>query len=118
MTLSFRSRITGLLTCLVAGASIISVSFARSVFRGMLDRSGTADLPRPTVLALAVTHPWFLLLFLLFCLGAVAVTEATVKTEATRILVQVIILLVLEPLLAVALSGFFVSFYIPKVPIP
>lgn len=114
-----RSRITALLTCAAAIASFVSLRFARSVFQGLLGRSGTADLPRPTVFVLGITHPAFLLFFLLICLAVVVAAEAAVKSEATRLLVQVAVLLLLVSLLAVvALPGFLIPFYIPDVRIP
>ncbi len=114
----FRSRITALLTCVAAVFAVISLRFARSVLLQMLERSAAgAALSKLTAFALGVTRPAFLLSFLLVCLAAVAVAEATVKTEASRLLVQAAILLVLVPLLAVALTGFLISFHIPNVSI-
>lgn len=118
MTAVQRSRITALLTFAAAIASFVSLRFARSAFQGMLGRIGAADLPRPSVFALGVTHPAFLLSFLLICLGAVVAAEAAVKSEATRLLVQVAVLLLLISLLAVALPGFLIAFHIPDVRIP
>ena len=119
MAMSFRSRITGLLTCVTAVVAIVSLRFGRLVFVGMVERSNHADaaLSRLTVFALGITNPAFLLPLLLVCVAAVAVTEAIVKTEASRLLAQAAILQVLVLVLAVALSGFLIAFHIPDVTI-
>lgn len=119
MTMSFRSRITGLLTCATAVVAIVSLRFGRLIFLGMLERSNSADaaLSRLTVFALGITSPAFLLPLLLVCVVVVGVTESMVKTEASRLLVQVAILQVLVLILAVALSGFLIAFHIPDVTI-
>ena len=86
---------------------------------GMLERGNTdLALSRLTVFALGVTRPAFLIAFLLVCIAAVALSEATVKTEGVRLLNQAAILLVLVLLLAVALSGFLIPFHVPRVTIP
>lgn len=118
MTPNVRTRITGLLTCLLAGASLISVHFARLVLDGLLGHSGTVHLPRPAVYALALTRPELLLLFMAACLAVVALSEAVVKAESSRLLIQVLVLLILGSVLAVVLSAFFISFHIPDVAIP
>lgn len=119
--MSSRSRMTGLLTWAAVIASFISLRFARSVLEGMLVRSGTTDaaaLSRPTIIALGLTRPAFLLSILLLCLAVVAIVEATVKTETSRLLVQIAVLSIVVGLFVVVLSGFFISFYIPDVRIP
>ena len=120
MSMSFRSRVTGFLTCVAAVVAVVSLRFGRSVFLGILERSNTPDnaLSNLAAFALGATRPAILLLFLLFCLAVVAVAEATVKAEVSRLLVQAAILLLLVSLLAVALSGFLISFHIPDVRIP
>ena len=115
--MSLRSRITGLLTSGAATAAVFSLRFARSVFVTMLERSHSGDIavPRLTTFALGITRPFVLLPLLLVCLVAVAASEARLKDEASRLLVQAVVLLVFVPLLAVALSGFLISFHVPDV---
>lgn len=114
----FRSRITGFLTCITAVVAVLSLRFGRSVFLGLLERNnGDVALSRLSLLAVRITEPVILLLFLAICVAAVAVTEAVVKTEASRLLVQAAILQLLVLVLAVALSGFLISFHIPEVTI-
>jgi hypothetical protein len=117
--MSFRSRITGLLTCVTAVVAVVSLRFGRTVFLSMLQRAGGRDpaLSSLTTFALWMTHPAVLLPVLLVCFAAVVTSEAIVRTEATRLLIQSAILQVLVLLLAVALMGFLVSFHIPDVTI-
>lgn len=117
--MSFRTRITGLMTCVTAVVAVVALRFGRGVFLGMLERSNNGEpaLSRITVVALTITHPAFLLLLLALCVAAVSVTELKVKTEAGRLLAQAAILQTFVLLLAVALSGFLISFHIPDVTI-
>jgi hypothetical protein len=117
--MSFRSRITGLMTCVTAVVAVISLRFGRGVFLGMLERSNSGEpaLSRITLAALTITNPAFLLLFLVVCVGAVVVSEVKVKTEAGRLLAQAAVLQAFVLLLAIALSGFLISFDIPDVTI-
>ena len=113
-TKSIRTRITGLLTCGAAVAAFVSLRFSSVVVQRMLGDAGAA-LPRPAVIAMAITRPSILVPILVVCFVAVAASEVTLKTEASRLLVQATILLLLVLLLAVVLSGFFISFHIPEV---
>lgn len=115
----FRTRITGLLTCATAVVAVVSLRFGRAVFLGMLERTNQAEpaLSRLTVFALGITKPALLLALLLVCVAAVVLTEAIVKTEPGRLLAQAAILQILVLVLAVALSGFLISFQIPDVTI-
>lgn len=109
-----RSRITGVLTCGATVLAFVSLRFSSAVAQRMLGHAGS-DLPRPAVLALSLTAPSILIPFVLICTGAVAVCEFNAKTESTRLLVQGAVLLLVVVLLATALVGFFISYYIPDV---
>ncbi|MCU0290518.1 MAG: hypothetical protein MUF10_00795 [Thermoanaerobaculaceae bacterium] len=115
-----RSRIAGLLTCGAALGTHVSLRFARSVLVGMLDRGGIGDsaLSGLTVFALAITRQAILVPVLLACVAAIVWCELTVRTDGTRLLVQVAVLLLLVLLLAVALPGLLMPFHIPDVHIP
>ena len=109
-----RSRITGLLTCGAALATVGSLRFSASVVRRMLEHAGS-DLPRPAVLAVAITRPAVLVPVVLVSLAVVAASEINLKAEGSRLSVQVLVLLLLVFLLAACLVGFFISFDIPDV---
>jgi hypothetical protein len=115
-----RSGITGLLVCGAVAIGFVSLRFARSVLVAMLGRSGMEDaaLPRLTVVAQAITHPAILAPVLLACFVAVAACILTARTERTRLLVQVAVLLLLVLLLAIALTGLLMPFHNPDVPVP
>lgn len=114
---SRRSILTGLVTCGAAVAAFICLRFSHSVLLGMLGAHADvdADLPRLAVFALNFTGPRNLAAVLLICIAAVVVSEAALKTEASRLLVQGAVLLLLVVLLAVSVAGFFISFHIPDV---
>jgi hypothetical protein len=109
-----RSRITGLLTCGASVLAFFSLRFSESIVLRMLGDLGS-DIPRLAVVALSLTGNRFLIPFLLVCIGAIVVSEVTVRTGSTRLLVQMAVLLLVVALLALALVGFFISFYIPDV---
>lgn len=115
-----RSGVTGLLVCGAVVAGFASLHFARSVLVAMLSRSNMKDaaLPRLTVFAQAITHPAVLAPVLLACFVAVVASMLTARTEGTRLLVQVAVLLLLALLLAVALAGLLMPFHIPDVRLP
>jgi hypothetical protein len=119
MPAKFRSRVTGLLTCVAAVVAAVSLRFARSAFVGIVDRGFGADavLSRLTTFALGVTRPAILLPLLLLCVAIVVAAEVTAKSEAVRLLVQVLVLLILVSLLAIVLAGFLITFHIPEVTI-
>jgi hypothetical protein len=112
-----RSKLTGLLTCGAAITAFVCLRFAASVLLEMLERTAGeyAELPRLAAFALTLTCPWILVPLLLLCVVAVVVSEATLESEANRLLVQAAVLLLLVVLLAMALAGFFIPFYIPDV---
>jgi ABC-type amino acid transport system permease subunit len=112
-----RSRITGLLTCGAALATVGSLRFSATVAQRLLADAGSA-LPRPTFLALAVTRPAVFVPMIMACVIVVAASEINLKTEANRLSVHVVVLLLLVVLLAACLVGFFISFHIPDVHIP
>jgi hypothetical protein len=117
--MGFRSRITGLLTCVTAVVAVVSLRFGRMIFLSMLQRVSGPEpaLSRLTTFALWMTHPAVLLPVVLVCFAAVVTSEAIAKTESTRLLIQCAILQILVLLLAVALTGFLISFHIPDVTI-
>jgi hypothetical protein len=116
-TKSLRSKFTGLLTCSAAVAAFVCLRFSHSVLQGMLGTLGgvDADLPRLAVFALKLAGPGILAGIVAICLGAVVASEATLESEAKRLLVQVAVLLLLVILLAVSVAGFLISFHIPDV---
>lgn len=111
------TKLSGLLTCGAAVLAFLCLRFAASVLQGMLGIAvgEHADLPRLAAFALTVTGPWVLIPTLLVGVAAVVASEATLEREASRLLVQAAVLLLLVILLAVCLAGFFISFYIPEV---
>jgi len=114
---SIRSKFTGLLTCGAAVTAFVCLRFSHSVLQRMLGTRGgvDVDLPRLAVFALRLTGAGSLAAILLICIAAVVVSEVTLKTEASRLLVQGAVLLLLVILLVVSVAGFFISFYIPDV---
>jgi hypothetical protein len=116
-TKSLCTKLTGLATCAAAVLAFICLRFAASVLHRMLGFAvgEYADLPRLAAFALSLTGPWLLGPFVLLCIAAVGVSEATLDRVEFRLLVQGGVLLLLVILLAICLAGFFISFYIPDV---
>jgi len=112
--MGIRSRLTALLTCGAAAVSYAAVRMAGSVVQPMLEPAGSA-LPRPAVVALAVSRPAILAPIVVLAVVVVVASEAVLKAEAVRLSVQVVVLTLLVLLLAACLVGFFISFYIPDV---
>ena len=117
---SARSRITAVLICGALGLAFVALRFARSVLVATLERAGLqhGELSRLTEVALAVTRPGVLTAALLACGAAVACSEVTVRSEGTRLLVQVGALLLLAMLLSAVVAGLLMPFHIPVVRIP
>jgi hypothetical protein len=104
------------LVCGAAVAAFVALRFSASVFHRMVGHAGS-DLPRPAILALAMTRSWVLIPLVLLCIALVGTWEIKVGRESHRLLVHVAVLFLLVLFLAVSMWGFFVSFYIPDVQI-
>ena len=115
--MSVRTRITGVLSCVVAIIALVSLGFSRMVLMAVAEDIGLGggEQSMLTVVALALTGPVALAAFLVACLAAVAAAGLIANAEAGRFIVQLAVLILIVLLLAVALAGFVMPFVMPVV---
>lgn len=114
--MSVRTRITGVLSCVVAILALASLAFSRGVLVALIEDGGLGgERSMLTAVSLALTGPVALAAFLVACLAVVASAGLIARAEAGRLVVQLAVLMAVVLLVAIALAGFMVPFVMPVV---